>query len=57
MQPGTIGDAKPPAAPSQLTGRKLLFIVLGLVVALGVLAVAFLGGAALLGWKLFESAR
>jgi hypothetical protein len=57
MQPGTIGDAKPAATPSQLTGRKLLLIVVGIVVGLGVIAVGLLGGAALFGWKLLESAR
>jgi hypothetical protein len=47
----------PHAAPSQLSGRKLLFIVLGLVGALGVLIVGTLVLAAVFGWKLFEAMR
>jgi hypothetical protein len=47
----------PHAAPSQLTGRKLLFIVLGLVAGLIVLIVGTLGIAAFFGWKIFQAAH
>lgn len=47
----------PHAAPSQLSGRKLLFIVLGLVGGLGVLIIGTLALTAVFGWKLFEATR
>jgi hypothetical protein len=53
-----LGSRDPNAAvPSRLTGRKLLLIVLGLVGGCGVLVLAALGAAILLGVKVFEAVR
>jgi hypothetical protein len=50
-------DALPAAAPSQLTGRKLLLIVLALVAACGAFLLGVLGITVFLGLKLFEAVR
>ena len=49
------GDSTEHAAPSELSGRKLLFIILGIVGALGVLLIGAVALSALLGLKLFEA--
>jgi hypothetical protein len=50
-------DAQPAAAPSQLTGRKLLLIILALVAACGAFLLGVLGLTLFLGLKLFEAVR
>ncbi len=68
LTPGQPGGLYPPthlvaptgtpaAAPSQLTGRKLLFIILGILAGCAVLLIGVLGVTALLGLKLFEAFR
>jgi hypothetical protein len=50
-------DTLPAAAPSQLTGRKLLLIILALVAACGAFLLGVLGLTLFLGLKLFEVVR
>jgi hypothetical protein len=45
------------ATPSRLSGRKLLFIVLGLIGGCGLLVFGALAVAAVLGLKIFEAVR